>query len=284
MEFVLWLFWPYFNAKVVKLREYCGEKYRKWTEDKLELAAQPVMRKNLEDLAKAVAASENQEDDSGMTIRGNLKTASERLRLTAEAYSMKPGVKLELTDNESFKRAASDIIDMTAGSALKIVKAENREIVLSGHLDELSELQRVLEALRTDVQYIEKLDCAQVEIGSPKTAAAAAAPVKVDDEPERIEVIAIPKVKPEEPQKPAEPQQTAAPQQAAEQKKPEVEPKPTVARLPIVGVMTSPIPHLVLRNGSRVLEGAEFGGFVISKISEDVILLRNGDETIEWRP
>ena len=48
--------------------------------------------------------------------------------------------------------------------------------------------------------------------------------------------------------------------------------------------MTTPVPYLVLRNGSRVLEGAEFNGYVVSRISEDVILLRNGDETMEWRP
>jgi hypothetical protein len=32
------------------------------------------------------------------------------------------------------------------------------------------------------------------------------------------------------------------------------------------------------------MEGAEFNGYVVSKISEDMVLLKQGETVLEWRP
>ena len=54
--------------------------------------------------------------------------------------------------------------------------------------------------------------------------------------------------------------------------------------LPLCGIFTTPYPCLVLRDGSRVTEGAEFGGFVVDKIEADRIVIHNADGRFEWRP
>ena len=56
------------------------------------------------------------------------------------------------------------------------------------------------------------------------------------------------------------------------------------AKLPVVGVMTTPYPCIVLRNGERIVEGGEFLGYIVDKIGADVILLRKGRTTYEWMP
>jgi hypothetical protein len=55
-------------------------------------------------------------------------------------------------------------------------------------------------------------------------------------------------------------------------------------KMPVVGVMTMPYPCLVLKDGSRVTEGAEFGGFIIEQIGADTIRVRGPEGTFEWRP
>ena len=45
--------------------------------------------------------------------------------------------------------------------------------------------------------------------------------------------------------------------------------------LPVCGIMTTPYPCLVLRNGARVMEGAPFGDGIILKIEADSVTLTN---------
>ena len=60
--------------------------------------------------------------------------------------------------------------------------------------------------------------------------------------------------------------------------------KRATASLPLCGILTTPYPCLVLRDGSRVTPGAEFGGFVVDKIEPDRIIIHNADGTFDWRP
>ena len=60
--------------------------------------------------------------------------------------------------------------------------------------------------------------------------------------------------------------------------------KSTAPKMPVVGVMTVPYPCIVLKDGSRVTEGAEFGGFIIDKIGADTIRVKGPEGTFEWRP
>jgi hypothetical protein len=48
--------------------------------------------------------------------------------------------------------------------------------------------------------------------------------------------------------------------------------------------LTVPYPCLVLSDGTRAMEGACFGGFVIEKIEADRVRVRQADGTFEWRP
>ncbi len=282
LEFALWFFWPYLNGHVVKLRAYCHAKYEAWTADKMEQAAQPVRRQTLEELAKAYQVDcvlPPQDSEEKTILKGNLKTRSDRLKLTATAYAIQPGCVLELTDDESLKRAAEELLNMLTEGNLKLDSAENRQMALSGHLKSVEELHRILTAIKTDIPHVEKIDCSKVEIAPP--------PV-VEASP-HLPVQPVPKstigTEPEKPEKTEEKEPEVAQAVQAVQAPPVAEEKsPSLPNLPVVGVLTVPYPCLVLRNGSRVIEGAEFNGYIVSKISEEVILLKNGDTTLEWRP
>ena len=60
--------------------------------------------------------------------------------------------------------------------------------------------------------------------------------------------------------------------------------KSSAPKMPVVGVMTVPYPCIVLKDGSRVTEGAEFGGFIIDRIGADTIRIKGPEGTFEWRP
>ncbi len=274
LEFTLWLFWPFFNSRIALLREFGLGAVRSLAGSGRAAGAavrQPRWN-SLEELANAygVEVVPPAEEGGPEVLRGNLKTSAERLKLTAEAYSLKPGIAIDLADDESLGRASSELLAMVAGNSLKVEKAEGRELSISGKLGSLDELRHVLEALGNDVPRLENIDCSRVEI-----AAADMRPVQAVEG--TVSVPASPPEK-EPPAQPVEATAAAGAPAVAESQ------PPPPSRLPVVGVMTTPVPYLVLRNGSRVLEGAEFNGYVVSRISEDVILLKNGDETIEWRP
>ena len=217
---------------------------------------------------------------TGMALKNLiLAKSTDRLRLIAEAYSIMPGVTIELSDDDTLMRSSTELLDMLTEGKLKVASAKDRELVLSGRVKDTATMRHVLEALNNDVKYIEKVDCSQVEI-IPQVADAQVRAIVVakrdDDAPEKEAVAVEPPAAKEDENKDAavkaEPEPPLTPQAIA------------LARLPIVGVVTTPYPYLVLRNGSRVVEGAEFNGYVISKIGADVILLRKGDDTLEWRP
>ena len=286
LEFALWFFWPYLNGHVEKARAYCQAKYEAWTADKMELAAEPVHRQTLEELATAYeveAVVPPTDSNAKPLLKGNLKTRSERLKLTATAYDIHPGCLLELTDDESLRKAAEELLSMVAEGTLKLESAENRQIALSGHLKNVEELQRILTAIRADIPHVEKIDCTKVEVEPPPAPAPAPAqnlPV-VEQLAPNITVRPVPKVTLRtEPEKDEKEEGKEEPETKVSQEAVAV----PVSQLPVVGILTSPFPCLVLRNGARVMEGAEFSGYVVSKISEDMVVLKHGDTILEWRP
>ena len=281
LEFALWFFWPFFNKHITTAREWCLAKYEKWTEDKLEQAAKPVHTQTLQELATSFGVTtevttENSEEK--IVLKGNLKTRAERLRLIADAYGIQPGITLELTDDESLYASASELLNMVTEGKLKVASAIDRRLEITGEIGTADELRYALQALKDDVPHIEHIDCSKVTV-RPTQPVVAAAPMVKKEAPPAVEPVQVAEKPTEEKQpEPAKPEVVKS-----EPAQPEPQ-KPVLPRLPIVGVMTTPVPCLVLRNGSRVVEGAEFNGFVISKISEDVILLKNGQDILEWRP
>lgn len=262
LEFAIWLFWPTVNAFMERARTWCKAKYEAWTVDELELAAMPIHRRTLEELAavyKVDVRVPSMHSDRKAELEGNLKTRADRLRLTAEAYSIRPGLQLKLTDDETMRDAVQEILDMIVPGKLKIEEAVDRKLVLSGRVPDIETLKRVLNALAQDVPYLTKTDYSKVSINPY--------PLKQEDD---IGIIAVDK-------QPDEATPAAAEEEQSSNRK-------LNAKLPVVGVMTMPYPCLVLKNGTRVLEGAEFLGYIVDKIEADVILLKQGDITYEWRP
>ncbi|MBQ8125301.1 MAG: hypothetical protein IJ173_05350, partial [Kiritimatiellae bacterium] len=59
---------------------------------------------------------------------------------------------------------------------------------------------------------------------------------------------------------------------------------PARPTLPVCGILTTPYPCLVLKNGMRVLEGAPLGDSIVLKIEADAVTLTNANGRIVWKP
>ena len=58
----------------------------------------------------------------------------------------------------------------------------------------------------------------------------------------------------------------------------------TIHSLPVCGILTAPYPCLVLRNGTRVMEGAPLGDSVVLKIEADAVTITNATGRFTWKP
>ena len=62
---------------------------------------------------------------------------------------------------------------------------------------------------------------------------------------------------------------------------------PVVAKvpaLPVCGILTTPYPCLVLKDGRRIMEGAPIGDSVVLKIGVDSVMITNSTGRMIWRP
>ena len=194
-----------------------------------------------------------EEKDGAAKITGNLKTRAERLRATAEAYEAKPGVELDLSDDESFRAAAIDALFTLTEGALKVQVATNRVLTISGVSRSPAALTRTLRALNDDLPKLRNADVAGVRFG-----------VVPKHETSGVGQEENPAVEPE----------FARP----------VAKKSKTPLLPVCGILTKPYPCLVMRDGSRVLEGAPLGENIILKIEADAVVVTNSMGRFTWRP
>jgi hypothetical protein len=224
--------------------------YEQYTAPTVAPAPKPV------DLnAMATALGLTYDESTGMPkISGNFATRAQRLAATAEFYAAKPGVTLDLSDDESLRAATTEVLDLVSEGTLKVHSAQQRALALAGFAPSATALRVVLEAIRADVPHVQKIDCARVTLG---------------------EETGVVEVKTEA-QSPATAMKAAKAYREGR--------KSLAPKMPVVGVVTVPYPCLVLKDGSRVTEGAEFGGFIIEKISADKIQIRGPEGTFEWRP
>ena len=195
---------------------------------------------------------ELEENDGLAKLSGNLKTRAERLRATAEAYEARPGVDLDLSDDESFKASADDALFTITEGAIKVVAATNRVLSIAGTSSSPFALKRILESLNNDLPKLRDVDAAGVVYGKVPGNAA-------DDNDDGEALIGV----------------THAKRRAARAKDPS---------LPVCGILTTPYPCLVMRDGSRVLEGASLGGNVIVKIEADAVTVTNATGRFTWKP
>jgi hypothetical protein len=195
---------------------------------------------------------ELEENDGQAKLSGNLKTRAERLRATAEAYEARPGVDLDLSDDESFKAAADDALFTITEGAIKVVAATNRVLSIAGTSSSPLALKRILESLNTDLPKLRNIDATGVVYGIVPGN-------KAGDDDDGEMLIGVSRAK----------------RRAAKAKDPS---------LPVCGILTTPYPCLVMRDGSRVLEGASLGGNVIVKIEADAVSVTNATGRFTWKP
>ena len=198
---------------------------------------------------------ELEENDGQAKLSGNLKTRAERLRATAEAYEARPGVDLDLSDDESFRASADDALFTITEGAIKAVAATNRVLSIAGTSPSPFALKRILESLSADLPKLRDIDATGVAYGmvpgNEKSEEGDG-----DDGETPIGVF-------------------HARRRTSKAKEPS---------LPVCGLLTAPYPCLVMRDGSRVLEGAALGGNVIVKIEADAVTVTNATGRFTWKP
>ena len=198
---------------------------------------------------------ELEENDGQAKLSGNLKTRAERLRATAEAYEARPGVDLDLSDDESFRASADDALFTITEGAIKAVAATNRVLSIAGTSPSPFALKRILESLSADLPKLRDIDATGVAYGmvpgNEKSEEGDG-----DDGETPIGVF-------------------HARRRTSKAKDPS---------LPVCGILTAPYPCLVMRDGSRVLEGAALGGNVIVKIEADAVTVTNATGRFTWKP
>ena len=198
-------------------------------------------------------------DSNGkVRVSGNLKTRRERLSATAEAYEAQPGVELDISDDESFRTAAEDALFTLSEGQLKLVAATNRVLSISGSASSPLSLKKVLEALNADLPKLRNVDVTGVVISPAKTGTDSS---ETEDE-ERREGGAF-----------------ASPSRAS--RRATQKDAPT---FPVCGILTTPYPCLVLRDGRRIMEGAAIGDSVIVEIGADSVTCTNSTGRFTWRP
>ena len=58
----------------------------------------------------------------------------------------------------------------------------------------------------------------------------------------------------------------------------------TVPAAKVAGIIARPHPCIILKDGTRLAEGSEVGGFSIERISAESVLVRSADGVVRWEP
>jgi len=267
-----WFFWPKVIERCPKAEEIrvtCVEKVKSWCasfrKQDAPASAKPVAPKqSLVEIARdhhLVLTNYSLSSINYPLLSGNLARRTERLAVRALALAADPSVKFDLTDDETLFAAASELIFACSDGALKVDAAAKRVVTLSGYAPSTAALEKALRALNADVKGIEKADTTRVRVGGTPPKAVAKTPFVREQPPGEHPVVAIPAHTPEPPA-----------------------PKPATRDYPIAGILTEPYPCVVMRNGLRLVEGAQIGKAVLLKIEADKLTLEDGGRKVEWKP
>lgn len=236
------------------------EKLPEWAQvcimatDKPVAPPEPTARELLEKLASEYNLELSGEQERAK-LSGNLSTRAERLAAIAKAYATMPGIELSLTDDETLKSSLEDTLTLIGEDELRVKAVTNRVAVLSGTAQNL---RRALEAIATDVPRVANVEVADVRVVSPVG--------EVSSQDGGTFAAVVPNV--------ASPVKTSS--RAATDE--------SIAPLPVCGVLTTPYPCLVLRNGQRVLEGGVVNGNTVLKIDADSVVISNSLGRVVWKP
>ena len=205
-------------------------------------------------LASRYGLAVDEGDGGSVKVSGNFATRCERLAATAEFYAAQPGVDLDLSDDESLRTAAEDTLAMLSEADLRVAAATNRVLALTGTA---RDIRRTLEALAADLPKLRDVDVANVNISRGGAEIAENGRETLDERrgdggsSSLVSRLAPPKAAP---------------------------------TLPVCGILTTPYPCLVLKNGARVMEGAPLGDGVVLKIEADSVTITNSAGRFTWKP
>ena len=253
---LVWLFWDALKPRAESLWEkmYAG---RSGTDDTptVQSSGSDTRSSSLRDIAAKYALS-LVESDGRARISGNLKTRRDRLAATAEAYGAQPGVELDLSDDETLRTSAEDALFTLTEGALKVVAATNRVVSIAGSSRSPLLLKKTLEALNADLPKLRNVDTSGVVI-SPLMARTDGAGAGDGEQADGIF-------------------STRTPRRTSK--------KPASPTLPVCGILTTPYPCLVMRDGRRIMEGATVADSVIVEIGADSVTLTNSTGRFTWKP
>ena len=233
-----------------KIRETCSGWGLKWEflEKKPDEPAAAVEKPTLDFIA-ARYDIELTEEGGVAKMSGNFKTRRERLAATAEAYAVQPGVELDFSDDESLRASAEDALFTLTEGALRLSAATNRFLKIVGRSQSAAALKKTLKALDADMPRLNGVDVTGVAFGHVPGSHAAAEPAG------------------------------GGLYQNAKSRKNAATPS-----LPVCGILTTPYPCLITRDGRRYHEGAALGDSVIVKIGADSVVLTNSTGRFTWKP
>jgi len=183
---------------------------------------------------------------------GNFKTRAERLAATAEAYSAKPGVELDFADDESLKTAVADTLALVGETKMCVSAVTGRVAVLSG---KATHFRQALEAISADVPKVVNVDVSGVVLANDGVVHES---IMGDDGMREVPGASL----------------------GRRMSKKADAPSP----LPICGILTTPYPCLVMRDGRRIMEGAPVGDSIVLKIESDSVTLTNSTGRFTWKP
>jgi len=236
-----------------KIRETCSGWGLKWEflEEKPAETAEVAEKPSL-DLVAARYDIELTEEGGVAKLAGNFKTRRERLAATAQAYAVQPGVELDFSDDESLRASAEDALFTLTEGALRLSAATNRFLEIVGRSPSADALKKTLKALDADMPKLNGVDVTGVSFGHVPGSHVA-----------------------------AESATGGLFQRTGDARAKKHSATPS---LPVCGILTTPYPCLITRDGSRYHEGASLGDSVIVKIGADSVVLTNSTGRFTWKP
>lgn len=215
-----------------------------------EPVAEPAVDSLPELIAGAGLALETA-DDGTRTVRGNFARRADRLEFAAAAYRLDPGLKLDLGDDETLRAGAEELVFLLTEGKIKVESATNRTVTLVGRSKTREALLETVAALCADVNRVKTIDDTRVVCEDGERSRA----------PTAFKAI------------------SASNPFAPPARRGIVPPK-----CPVAGVITTPYPCLVMRDGSRLAPGATIGEWTVKEITETEVTIRNGEAEFKWKP
>lgn len=231
-----------------------------WYVEEVDPSTLPPPR-TLEDVAKDHGLTLTTEGNV-TTLAGNFVKRIDKVAAMQDAYEVDSLVKLDFSDDESLRSGVEDTLLTISGGKIKAVEAKDRAVKLVGKVATKAELVRIVTAICADVANVSSIDDSGVVVEELK---------KVEEEKK-----AVTKVEAEE-------KKVANVQPKEEKRKVE---KKTVSspNCPISGIITSPYPCIIMRDGSRAIEGAYVGEWLVVKIEANQVKFRKNGKEVTWRP